>query len=107
MSENKVGLGKLYKIQEVADYLGISRQRLYVYMSEGIIVPSVKGKQFTRFIKADILNGLASMRASSNVIKRLTQVLEHDKPIKLCSEKGCDNQQFAKGLCRKHWRMKK
>lgn len=80
MPENKntVSLGKLYKIQEVATYLGISRQRLYHYMSIGILVPSVKGKKFTRFTKADILNGLAEMRANSNAIKKLDREKENE-----------------------------
>lgn len=72
-NKEKVNLGKLYKIQEVADYLGISRQRLYYYMSVGILIPSVKGKKFTRFIKNDILNGLANLKSTSKPIRNLEE----------------------------------
>lgn len=68
MAENKVGLGRLYKVQEVASYLGISRQWLYHYIDKGILSPSIRGKKYVRFTKNDILEGLSQMRSKEKAL---------------------------------------
>lgn len=75
-NKEKVNLGKLYKVQEVANYLGLSRERVYHYIREKILVPSIKGKKFTRFTKEDIVNGLANLKWYSNPIKKLNRERE-------------------------------